>query len=138
MKTTCFTNLSFLNAIDEGNPDLLKPEVQKYLTQQLGRPVSALFSLLGDTKTGSKHFSMRKASNSMRGAMRLSRSNSTHTGNEISLDKLRFSRHQSQVDPISSSSVRSRHSSGFSGNESADDDDDLILGMFTSSEEREK
>merc|ERR1719411_1752525 len=74
----------------------------------------------------------------MRGAMRLSRSNSTHTGNEISLDKLRFSRHQSQVDPISSSSVRSRHSSGFSGNESADDDEDLILGMFTSSEEREK
>ena len=60
------------------------------------------------------------------------------TGNEISLDKLRFSRHQSQVDTISSTSVRSRHSSGFSGNESADDDDDLILGMFTSSEEREK
>ena len=59
------------------------------------------------------------------------------TDNEISLDKLRVSKHQSQADQIPSSS-RSRHSSGISGNESADDDDDLILGMFTSSEEREK
>ena len=57
--------------------------------------------------------------------------------NEINLDKLRLSKHQSQADQIPSSS-RSRHSSGISGNESADDDDDLILGMFTSSEEREK
>ena len=79
LKTIIITNLSFLNAIDEGNPDLLKPEVQKYLTQQLGRPVSTLFSLLGDTKAGSKHFSNKRRA-SMRGAMRLSRSNSTHTG----------------------------------------------------------
>ena len=60
------------------------------------------------------------------------------TDNEINLDKLRLSKHQSQADQIPSSSSRSRHSSGISGNESADDDDDLILGMFTSSEEREK
>lgn len=45
-KTSCITDLSFLGSIEEGNPDVLQPEVQRFLSQQLGRPVSAVLSLL--------------------------------------------------------------------------------------------
>ena len=30
LKTTCFTNMSFLGAIEDGNPDVLQPEVSRY------------------------------------------------------------------------------------------------------------
>ena len=78
LKTTCITDLSFLNSIDEGNPDLLKPEVQNYLSQQLGRPVSSLFSLLGDSNIRGKHSYKYSRRISVRGTLKRSRS-----GNEL-------------------------------------------------------
>ena len=74
LKTTCITDLSFLNSIDDGNPDLLQPEVQKYLAQQLGRPVSALLSLLKDVHLDKKLLGKRRIS--IRGTIKRSRSKS--------------------------------------------------------------
>jgi phosphorylase kinase alpha/beta subunit len=74
LRTTCITNLSFLGSIDEGNPDSLQPEVQKYLSQQLGRPVSSVFSFLGETKAHHHHHHGGRRKVSMRGSIRRSRS----------------------------------------------------------------
>ena len=101
LNTTCITHLSFLGSIEEGNPDLLQPEVSvaltlyvtitmmltlfqvsRYLAKQLGRPVSSVFTLLGDPlrahpSTASSSSSMItgiKRRYSMKGTLRRSRS----------------------------------------------------------------
>lgn len=117
--TTCITNLSFLNSVEDGNPDTLQPEVQRYLSQQLGRPVSSVFKLLG-SKASHQVGSRRKIS--MRGSIRRSRSR-----NEEVLTSRRTSR-QISGDNAMQTSV----------GESLVDEDDLQFDTFSTPQEREK
>merc|ERR1711884_68617 len=85
LKTTCITDLSFLAAFEEGNSEVLQPEVQRYLAQQLlgSRPMSsAILSLLSESQILSSSSGRKESSpdhrrkSSIRGTIRRSRSRS--------------------------------------------------------------
>lgn len=89
LSTSCITHMSFLNEIERGHPDQLQPEVQSILSEQLGRPVSSTFALLG-TKFHSHGVSsgspVKKKRHSMRGSIRKCRSKPSLNAEEESTD----------------------------------------------------
>ncbi len=125
LKTTCVSNMSFLGSTEEGNPDLLQPEVQRYLSQQLGKSVSAVLSLLqgqGESvnlfESSAQGSTKRKAS--LKGSIRRSRSKA-----EVATSS-------------ENSRIGSRHSSGAflrSRNQSGNSEDSAILDVFSMPEE---
>lgn len=137
LKTTCITDLSFLSSFEDGNSDLLQPEVQKYLAQQLGRPVSAILSLLSESHILSNSGLASKGSfsrkSSLRGTIRKSRSRSDVSTEIQTAARAQPSRKPSELD-------RSRHPSGDRGGSSnGEAEDDEIMNIFVSSdEERQK
>ncbi|XP_059080504.1 probable phosphorylase b kinase regulatory subunit alpha isoform X1 [Tigriopus californicus] len=72
LSTSCITNLSFLGAVEEGQPDRLLPSVEKYLTDQMGKSAASLFSLLKTKGHSSQGVAMKRLS--VRGSVRRSRS----------------------------------------------------------------
>ena len=87
LTTSCVRHLSFLNCVDNGFSDNLHVEVSKYLTEQLGHSLQSTYRLLGvksmvptgnDAHTHERNVIMRK--NSVRGAIRKSRSSGSNEG----------------------------------------------------------
>ena len=141
LKTTCITDLSFLAAFEEGNSELLQPEVQRYLAQQLGRPMSAILSLLSESQilsstSTTSHLLHSRRKSSIRGTIRKSRSkiDVMSSSNDMPSGS-RLPRKSSELDHH-----RSAHPSGSGVTAgSVEEEEDEIMSIFVSSqEEREK
>ena len=157
LKTTCITDLSFLAAFEEGNSEVLQPEVQRYLAQQMlgSRPMSsAILSLLSESQilssssSGGKessplhHPDLHRRKSSIRGTIRRSRSRSDVSSSltaDIQLagcsGSSRLLHHRKASDQIRDHAS----SSSASASGGVDEEDDEIMSIFVSSqEEREK
>ena len=140
LKTTCITDLSFLAAFEEGNSEVLQPEVQRYLAQQLlgSRPMSsAILSLLSETQILSSSSGRKESSpdhrrkSSIRGTIRRSRSRSDVSSSLADI--------QSRLHHRKASDQMPDHRSASSVSGGVDEEDDEIMSIFVSSqEEREK
>ena len=73
MSTACVTNLSFLGSVENGHPEKLLPDVEKFLTEQIGRPVTGVYELLKSQAVPSAGPSAKRKL-AMRGSIKRSRS----------------------------------------------------------------
>ena len=75
MSTACVTNLSFLGSVERGQPEKLLPEIEKFLTAQIGRSVTGVYELLKSQAAPSGGAgSAAKRKLAMRGSIKRSRS----------------------------------------------------------------